>query len=188
MSWYATTVIPSFDGLGGIETLSRIIKDSSLVAHAIYDEDCHATVAILKTEGSDLVLRRIAEALEKFDVPVITSHSLLPNGNTTAATNAVPALKKSLAAETYVTNAITTMTPLQLNPTSLCVSMPALLAKMHFFYWLKLKLNTFQKNASMIVNSPPFATYCTKILSARNNIFVFNFNLTHKLIFYDRKN
>lgn len=77
MSLYATTVIPSYDGLGGIETLSRIIKDSSLVAHAIYDEESKATVAILKTEGSDLVLRRIAESLEKFDVPVITSHSLL---------------------------------------------------------------------------------------------------------------
>ena len=77
MSLYATTVIPSFDGVSGVNTLQRLLNDSTLVAHAIYDAETQSTVAILKTDGTELCLERAAEALKRFDVPLIKSHSLL---------------------------------------------------------------------------------------------------------------
>ena len=77
MSLYATAVIPSLDGVGGVNTLQRLVNDSTLVAHAIYDAETQSTVAILKTIDNELVLRNLAESLKRFDVALVTSHSLL---------------------------------------------------------------------------------------------------------------
>lgn len=77
MSLYATTVIPSLDGVGGVDTLQRLVNDATLISHAIYDEESHSTVAILKTTGGDVGIRNLRETLNRFDVPLITSHSLL---------------------------------------------------------------------------------------------------------------
>lgn len=64
---FATTAVPSLDGLSGIETLQRLISPSVHISHVGWNDKEKVTVAIL--EGEDNLLKQIQDNLKQYAVP-----------------------------------------------------------------------------------------------------------------------
>ena len=75
MTLYATTAVPSLDLLGGVETLQRLLQSHTEVSSAVYDDATQTTIAVLKTEGSQLCLNAVRDTLSRFQLPVEEARS-----------------------------------------------------------------------------------------------------------------
>jgi len=77
MTLYSTTALPSLDLIGGVETLQRMLLPHTAISQVAWDKDTQTTVAVLRTEGTQLALNAIADTLARFNVPFIYSCDLL---------------------------------------------------------------------------------------------------------------
>jgi len=77
MTLYATTSLPSLDLIGGVETLQRLLLPHTAIAQIAWDNDTQTTVAVLKTEGTELALYAIRDTLTSWNLPFIESSNLL---------------------------------------------------------------------------------------------------------------
>lgn len=76
MTLYTTTAVPSFDLLGGIDTLQRLLQSHTEIERVVWDERTQTTVAVLKTNGTQICLKAVADTLDRFKLPLIESEGL----------------------------------------------------------------------------------------------------------------
>lgn len=76
MTLYSTTALPSLDLIGGVETIQRLLLPHTAIAQIGWDNNTRTTVAVLKTEGTELALNAIRDTLVAFNLPFIPSHTL----------------------------------------------------------------------------------------------------------------
>lgn len=77
MTLYSTTALPSLDLIGGVETLQRMLLPHTAISQVAWDKDTQTTVAVLKTEGTQLALNALADTLIRFNIPFIYSCDLV---------------------------------------------------------------------------------------------------------------
>lgn len=77
MTLYATTVVPSYDLLSGVETIQRLLQSHTEISNVAWDEANRITVAVLETHGPHHCLSAVAETLKQFELPVIECRGLI---------------------------------------------------------------------------------------------------------------